>query len=161
MPNRNSKGEFTANRSSRRSSRREDTIATRTGRTMRDRPVASAAILAGTASIVAGIVGLFAMKNKSGKNWSEFGEDLSNRASETLSSATETVKEATSGLSDKLRRDGVDGEKTQAEIMQEALTLKQTGEMSTPPRGPIAEQDIKAGIATSNQEAKAGAQAYS
>jgi len=45
--------------------------------------------------------------------------------------------------------------------MEEAMTLKETGKKSRGSRGPIAQQDIKAGIATSNQEAKAGAQAYS
>lgn len=162
MPNRNSRGEFTENRTSRRSNaRRDDSIASRTGRTMRDRPYASAAIVAGTASIVAGIAGLLAMKKNSGKNWSEFGEDLSTRAGETFSGATERVKEATSGWTDKRHRDGLDGEKSQAQIMEEAMTLKQTGEQSTGPRGPIGQQDIKAGIATSNQEAKAGAKAFS
>ena len=144
-------------RSQSSSSRRDDGLAARTGRTMRDRPYASAAIAGGAAAIVAGIAGLLSMKRSSGKNWSEFGEDLSTRATDTLSDATSRVKEATSGLGEKLRRDGVDGEKTQAEIMQEALTLKQTGEQ---PRGPVAEQDIRAGIATSNHEAKAGARAY-
>ena len=143
------------------SRKRSDGLAARTGRTIRDRPYASAAIAAGTASIVAGIAGLFAMKRNSGKNWSEFGEDLSTRASEQLSNATTRVKDAASSLGDKLHRDGLDPDKSQTEIMEEALTLKETGAKSKGPRGPIAQQDIKAGIATSNQEAKAGAKAFS
>jgi len=143
------------NKSSRK---RNDGLAARTGRTMRDRPYASAAIAAGAASIVAGVAGLLAMKRSSGKNWSEFGEDLSTRASDRFSEAQTKVRDA----ADRFRhRDGVDPDKSQTEIMEEAMTLKETGKKSRGSRGPIAQQDIKAGIATSNQEAKAGAQAYS
>ena len=138
-------------------SKRNDGLAARTGRTMRDRPYASAAIAAGAASIAAGIVGLFAMKRSSGKNWSEFGEDLSTRASDRFSEAQTKVRDA----ADRFRhRDGVDPDKSQTEIMEEALTLKETGRKSKGSRGPVAQQDIKAGIATSNQEAKAAAKDY-
>ena len=37
---------------------------------------------------------------------------------------------------------------TQSEIAEEALTLKETGRKSKGPRGPLAQQDIKAGLAT-------------
>jgi hypothetical protein len=37
---------------------------------------------------------------------------------------------------------------TQSEIAEEALTLKETGKKSKGPRGPLAQQDIKAGMAT-------------
>ena len=53
------------------------------------------------------------------------------------------------------------GGRSQEDLSAEALTLKETGRKSKGPRGPIAQQDIKAGVATSNQEAKAGAKAYS
>jgi hypothetical protein len=53
------------------------------------------------------------------------------------------------------------GNKPQSEISEEAMTLKETGAKSKGPRGPMAQQDIKSGIATSNQEAKAGAKAFS
>ena len=160
MANRSSNNSSSRNRSNNSSRKRDDSLPARTGRTIRDRPYASAAIAAGAASIVAGIAGLLAMKRSSGKNWSEFGDDLSTRATDTLSDATTRVKDATAGLSEKLRRDGVDGEKSQTEIMEEALTLKQTGEQPSFQRGPIVQQDIQSGIATSNQEAKAGARAY-
>ena len=143
------------NKSSRK---RNDGLAARTGRTMRDRPYASAAIAAGAASIVAGVAGLLAMKRNSGKNWSEFGEDLSTRASDRFSDAQTKARDAVERFR---HRDGVDPEKSQTEIMEEALTLKETGRKAKGSRGPVAQQDIKAGIATSNQEAKAGAQAYS
>jgi len=38
--------------------------------------------------------------------------------------------------------------RSQEEIAEEALTLKETGKKSRGPRGPIAQQDIKAGMAT-------------
>jgi hypothetical protein len=59
-----------------------------------------------------------------------------------------------------LKSERMGGGRSQEEISEEALTLKETGK-SKGARGPIAQQDIKAGIATSNQEAKAGAKAYS
>ena len=37
---------------------------------------------------------------------------------------------------------------SQSEIAEEALTLKETGKKSKGPRGPLAQQDIKAGMAT-------------
>ena len=38
--------------------------------------------------------------------------------------------------------------RTQEEISEEALTLKETGKKSRGPRGPLAQQDIKAGMAS-------------
>jgi len=140
------------------STKRNDGLAARTGRTIRDRPYASTAIAAGAASLVAGIAGLVMAKRNSGKNWSEFGDDLSTRASDRFSEAKTMVTDAAERLR---HRDGIDPEKSQTEIMEEALTLKETGRRSKGARGPLAQQDIKAGIAQSNQEAKAGAQAYS
>ena len=140
------------------SNKRNDGLAARTGRTIRDRPYASTAIAAGAASLVAGIAGLVMAKRNSGKNWSEFGDDISTRASDRFSEAKPRVTDAAERLR---HRDGIDPEKSQTEIMEEALTLKETGRKSKGARGPLAQQDIKAGIAESNQEAKAGARAYS
>jgi hypothetical protein len=123
---------------------------------MRDRPYASAAIAAGAASIAAGVAGLFMMKRNSGKNWTEFGSDLSTRMQDGMTEARERMGEAMGR-----HRDGIDPDKSQSEIMEEAMTLKETGSKSKGSRGLLAQQDIKAGIASSNQEAKAGAKAYS
>ena len=62
---------------------------------------------------------------------------------------------------DELKAERFGEDKSQTEIAEEALTLKETGAKAKGSRGPIAQQDIKAGIAESNQEAKAGAKAYS
>jgi hypothetical protein len=119
---------------------------------MTERPYTSAAVI----GALAGVAGLFMMKRNSGKNWSEFGSDLSTRMQDGMTGARERMGEAMGR-----HRDGIDPDKSQSEIMEEAMTLKETGRKSKGSRGPIAQQDIKAGIAESNQEAKAGAKAYS
>jgi hypothetical protein len=105
---------------------------------IRDNPWTSAAIAAGAAG-----VGAFL--------WSK-----RNQISETLSSGMDRMSELKSQY-------WVSGEadREQSDIAAEALTLKETGKKSKGSRGPVAQQDIKAGIAESNQEAKAGAKAYS
>jgi hypothetical protein len=102
---------------------------------IRDNPWTSAAIAAGAAGIGAFL-------------WSK-----RNQLGDALDSGMDRLSEF------KSQRMG--GGRSQEEISEEALTLKETGAKSKGPRGPLAQQDIKAGIATSNQEAKAGAKAYS
>lgn len=105
-----------------------------TGR-VRDNPWTSAAIAAGAAGIGAF---LWSKRNQIGESFSSGMDRLSELKAERMGSG-----------------------RSQEEISQEALTLKETGKKSKGPRGPIAQQDIKAGIVESNQEAKAGAKAYS
>ena len=102
---------------------------------MRDNPWTSAAIAAGAAGIGAFL-------------WSK-----RNQIGETFNSGMDRLSE--------LKSERMGGGRSQEEFSEEALTLKETGRKSRGPRGPLAQQDIKAGIATSNQEAKAGAKAYS
>ena len=103
---------------------------------LRDNPWTSAAIAAGAAGIGAF---LWSKRNSLGDSWSSGMDRLS-----------------------ELKADRMGGsDRSQEEISEEALTLKQTGARSKGSRGPMAQQDIKAGIAASNQEAKAGAKAYS
>ena len=102
---------------------------------LRDNPWTSAAIAAGAAG-----VGAFL--------WSK-----RNQLGEAFDSGMDRLSE--------LKADRMGGGRSQEEISEEALTLKETGSRSKGPRGPLSQQDIKAGIATSNQEAKAGAKAYS
>lgn len=126
-------------------------VATRAGKAIADRPVASAAIATGLVSgIAAAVAGFFAFK-KSGKSFGEFSGDLATSVKDT---ATETGTKVKDGLADagaKARdrvskiRDGVDGEKSQSEIAEEALTLKETGERSTLPNDPVIEQQSKVG----------------
>ena len=102
---------------------------------LRDNPWTSAAIAAGAAG-----VGAFL--------WSK-----RNQLGEALDSGMDRLSE--------FKSERMSGGRSQEDISAEALTLKETGRKSKGPRGPIAQQDIKAGVATSNQEAKAGAKAYS
>ena len=102
---------------------------------LRDNPWTSAAIAAGAAGIGAFL-------------WSK-----RNQLGEAFDSGMDRLSE--------LKADRMGGGRSQEDISEEALTLKETGRRSKGPRGPIAQQDIKAGIAESNQEAKAGAKAFS
>ena len=102
---------------------------------LRDNPWTSAAIAAGAAGIGAFL-------------WSK-----RNQIGESFTSGMDRLSE--------LKSERMGGGRNQEEISEEALTLKETGRKSKGPRGPLAQQDIKAGVATSNQEAKAGAKAFS
>ena len=102
---------------------------------IRDNPWTSAAIAAGAAGLGAF---LWSKRNQLGDSFATGMDRLS-----------------------ELKADRMGGNRSQEEFSEEALTLKETGRKSRGPRGPLAQQDIKAGVATSNQEAKAGAKAYS
>lgn len=102
---------------------------------VRDNPWTSAAIAAGAAGIGAFL-------------WSK-----RNQIGETFSSGMDRLSE--------LKAERLGGSRSQEEISEEAMSLKETGRKSKGSRGPVAQQDIKAGVASSNQEAKAGAKAYS
>ena len=47
-----------------------------------------------------------------------------------------------------LKAERMRNNRSQEEIAEEALTLKETGKKSRGPRGPLAQQDLKAGMAT-------------
>jgi hypothetical protein len=93
--------------------------------TVRDRPGASAAVIAGAAGVAA--AGAFL--------WTRRGQ-----IGEALSSGMDRLSE--------LKSERMGSQPTQTEIAEEALTLKETGKKSKGPRGPIAQQDIKAGMAS-------------
>ena len=92
---------------------------------VRERPGASAAVVAGAAGLAA--AGAFL--------WTRRGQ-----VGEMLSSGMDRLSEL------KAERKG--SHPTQTEIAEEALTLKETGKKSKGPRGPLSQQDIKAGLAT-------------
>ncbi len=104
---------------------------------IRDNPWTSAVIAAGAAG-----VGAFL--------WSK-----RNSLGDSFSSGMDRLSEF------KAERWGGEESRDQSDIAEEAMALKETGRKSRGPRGPIAQQDIKAGIVESNQEAKAGAKAFS
>jgi hypothetical protein len=93
--------------------------------TVRDRPGASAAVVAGAAGLAA--AGAFL--------WTRRGQ-----VGEMLSTGVDRLSE--------LKAERMGTARSQEEIAEEALTLKETGRKSRGPRGPLAQQDIKAGMAT-------------
>lgn len=92
---------------------------------VRDRPAAGAAVVAGAAGIAA--AGAFL--------WTRRGQ-----LSEALNNGLDRLSE--------MKAERMDAARPQSEIAEEALTLKETGKQSKGPRGPIAQQDIKAGMAS-------------
>ena len=97
---------------------------------LRDNPWTSAVLAAGAAGLGALL-------------WSKRGQ---------IGDAVNTGMDKVSELKSQRMAD----QRSQSEISEEALTLKETGGKT---KGP--QQDYKAGVATSNQETKAGAKAYS
>ena len=92
---------------------------------VRDRPGASAAVVAGAAGLAAASAFLWTRRGQVG---------------EMINSGMDRLSE--------LKAERMGSSRTQEEIAEEALTLKETGKKSKGPRGPIAQQDIKAGMAT-------------
>lgn len=90
-----------------------------------ERPLAGAAVAAGVAA-----AGAFL--------WSRRGQ-----ISEAFNSGMDRLSE--------LKAERMGDTRSQQEISEEALTLKETGRKSKGQRGPVAQQDIKAGSATANQ----------
>ena len=88
---------------------------------MRDRPYATAAAAAGVAA-----AGAFL--------WSKRGQigDIASSGMDRLS---------------ELKSERMGSGQSQSNIAEEALTLKETGKKSKGPRGPVAQQDIKSGMA--------------
>ena len=97
---------------------------------LRDNPWTSAVLAAGAAGLGALL-------------WSKRGQ-----IGDALDSGMDKVSE--------LKSQRMGSERSQSQISEEAMTLKETGNKT---KGP--QQDYKPGVASSNQEAKAGAKAYS
>lgn len=141
--------------SSSSSTARKQTFASRTGKAISDRPVASAAIGTGlVAGIAAAVAGFFAFK-KSGKTFSEFSGDVATSVKDKASGAGEFVKDGIADATSKAkdltgrRKDGLDAEPTatQADVAAEALTLKETGKQTKGKRpvDPVVESQTKVG----------------
>ena len=125
----------------------DSSIVARTGRTIKERPYTSAAIATGAVTVVAAAAaaGAFLMSRRD-KSFKEASEELTSKvkdgfasASETVkdgfASATETVKDLGQRGSDYLKGDGSDAGteiRTQQQIAEEALTLKEIGAAKRP-----------------------------
>lgn len=119
--------------------------ATRAGKAIAKRPVASAAIATGLVSgVAAAVAGFFAFK-KSGKSFSDFSGDIATSVMDKASETSARVKDGLTDAGNKAKdtvsklRDGLDGDKSQSEIAEEALTLKETGKKTRIPTDPVVE----------------------
>ena len=129
----------------RQSNASNPSLATRTGKAISKRPVASAAIATGLVSgIAAAVAGFFAFK-KSGKSFSEFSGDVATSVKDKAAETSERVKDGLTDAGTRAKdtvsrlRDGLDGDKSQSEIAEEALTLKETGKKTSIPADPLVE----------------------
>ena len=108
-----------------------------TGQTIKRRPYTSAAIATGAiTAVAAAFAGLFFFR-RSDKSLGEFTTDLTSRAKDGLADVGAKAKETVTRL-----RDGIDdrlgSDKSQSEIAEEALTLKETGKKASIPVDPVA-----------------------
>ena len=104
-----------------------------------DRPATAAAIASGVA---AAVVGFLAFK-RSGKSFSEFSGDITSGAGTWIKDGISDVRSKVPGAEP--RKDGVDEGRTQSEIAEEALTVKETGKTNKRPVDPTIEQELKTG----------------
>jgi hypothetical protein len=125
----------------RRSNNSNRSFASRTSRTISERPIATAAIASGVAAAVAGFLAF----RKSGKSFGEFTGDLTTGASTRIKDGFADMKSRTSSWSEP-RKDGVDDARTQSEIAEEAMTRKAIGKKKTKrPVDPTIEEELKTG----------------
>ena len=134
-----------------------DSLAARTGRTIKDRPYTSAAIATGAVTVVAAAAaGAFLMTRRD-KSFKEASGDLTSKVKDGLASAGETVKDGLANATETVK-DGLASAtatvkdlgqrgaeylksdtddtgtktRTQQQIAEEALTLKETGAAKSP-----------------------------
>ncbi len=100
----------------------DQSLVARTGRTVKERPYTSAAIATGAIAVAAAAAAGAVLISRRDKSLRETGEDLATRLKEGFADASDKVKELV----------GADDTKTQQEIAEEALTLKQTGAAASP-----------------------------
>ncbi len=134
----------------------DSSIVARTGRTIKERPFTSAAIATGAVTAVAAAAAGAYLLTRKDKSFKEASEDLTAKVKGGLASASETVKDGFASASETVKdlsqrgSDYLKGEsagsdsRTQAEIAEEALTLKQTG-ASTSPVDRLSATEIKTG----------------
>ena len=94
----------------------------------RDNPGATAALAAGIAGVAAASAFLWSRRAEIGEALNSGMDRLSELKAQRMSQGSEAAQE---------------------DFSEEALTLKETGRKSKGARGPIAQQEIKAGMATS------------
>jgi len=125
----------------------DETLIARAGRTIKERPYTSAAIATGAVTVVAAAAaaGAFLVARRE-KGFKEASGELSDKVKDSLAGASETIKEglasATTSVKDLGQRgaDYLTGDgsasttetRTQQQIAEEALTLKEMGAAKNP-----------------------------
>jgi len=134
-----------------------DSLVARTGRTIKDRPYTSAAIATGAVTVVAAAAAGAYLISRRDKSFKEASGELTSKVKDGFASATETVKdglasatetvkgglasasETVKGLKERgaeyFNSDGTPAgtqTRTQQQIAEEALTLKETGTAKSP-----------------------------
>ena len=117
-----------------RASRPENTsLAARTGRTVKERPYTSAAIATGAVTAVAAAAAGAYFFSRRDKSFKEASEELTSRVKDGLASASGKVKDLGQRGAEYFKGDSVGNEtRSQQEIAEEALTLKETGVAKSP-----------------------------
>ena len=133
-----------ASRANTNNAKTDTGLAARTGRTIKRQPYTSAAIATGAVTAVAATVaGLFFFR-RSEKSLGEFTSGLTSRAKDGLADAGSRAKDRVSKI-----RDGIDdrfaADKSQTEIAEEALTLKETGKKNRKSVDPVLDDQSKVG----------------
>lgn len=130
-----------------RASRPENkSLAARTGRTLKERPYTSAAIATGAVTAVAAAAAGAFFFSRRDKSFREASEELTARVKGGLTDAGDKVRDLAARGSELFKGDGSnDSNRTQAEIGEEALTLKEIGIKSSP-ADDFAGEQIKPGF---------------
>ena len=117
-----------------RASRPENTsLAARTGRTVKERPYTSAAIATGAVTAVAAAAAGAYFFSRRDKSFKEASEELTSRVKDGLASASGKVKDLGQRGAEYFKGESVGTEtRSQQEITEEALTLKETGVAKSP-----------------------------
>jgi len=117
-----------------RASRPENTsLAARTGRTVKERPYTSAAIATGAVTAVAAAAAGAYFFSRRDKSFKEASEELTSRVKDGLASASGKVKDLGQRGAEYFKGDSVGTEtRSQQEIAEETLTLKETGVAKSP-----------------------------
>ncbi len=120
----------------------DQTLAARTGRTIVQKPYVSAAIATGAVTAVAAAAAGAFFFSRRDKSFRDASDELTTRIKDGLSDAGARIKDLAGRGSQWV---GAGGDKSQSDIAEEALTLKETGKRAKSPVNGLADDQIKAG----------------
>ncbi len=123
----------------------DDSIVARTGRTLKQRPYTSAAIATGAVTAVAAAAAGAFFFSRRDKSFKEASDELTTRVKGGFAGASEKIKDLSQRGSDYLKGDSTGETRSQAEIAEEALTLKETGAAKSPV-DKLSAEETKAGV---------------